>query len=147
MSSGPVQLFSGPKFLFSSAASYDIRFTGNLTDFYDGTNWFDLDAVDITDVISGSLRPVESGKLVSFEISRSRFNESTVYYLAMKSYDASYKASELSNPVQLSTIFEANEPDEESGLSGGAIAGIVIGCLLFVLIIVVAGFLLKKRMK
>ena len=65
----------------------------------------------------------------------------------MKSYDASYKASELSNPVQLSTIFEANEPTEESGLSGGAIAGIVIGCLLFVLIIVVAGFLLKKRMK
>jgi hypothetical protein len=46
--------------------------------------------------------------------------------------------------IDPSTLPIPEDPDD--GLSGGAIAGIVIGCLLLALIAVIAGYLLKQKM-
>ena len=115
-----------------------------MTDFSNETAWTELSTISSEDVVSGNFTPIESGEIVKFEISRNLFEADQVYYLAMRALDQGNLTSRTSNPYQLNT-FPIEEDD--TSLSGGAIAGIVIGVLLAVLMVAVVAYLVVKKRK
>ena len=93
-----------------SASYYDIRFTSNEADFSDDDLWNGLREITAEDVISGSLEPLEVGKMVTFEVSKDMFAPDDVIFLAMRSCDNLNQTSEISEPFQLIFDFEPPSP-------------------------------------
>ena len=91
---------------------------------------------------NGTLTPLEAGTKISIQLYSSTFGSSNQnYYLAMKVYDHNLLESGLSNIARIMI-----RPKTLGGISGGQIAGVVIGSLLVggFMIAVVAYYIFKK---
>ncbi len=105
-----------------SASFYDLRYTTNSTEFFDDSFWEDIRKISEADLVSGNFDPVESGKNVTFEVSRNLFNESNIYYLSVRSYDSVNNRSPISDPIEL---------DLGSGAAAtGSLIGLLFGALM-----------------
>ena len=132
---------------FSSIAkNYELKYTTDKDLIFNETAWSKLDIIQDKDILNGSLTPKEAGTMMELTINGTIFDfdyNETIYYMGLKAYDKSDQASELSN---IATFTNAKEspPDEDDGLSGGAITGIVLGCLI-VSALVIFGICVAKR--
>lgn len=121
------------------ASSYELRYNNNLTTLYE--NWDNATVVNENNTVSGSLEPEESGVTMTVGLNRTDFEKIGVhYYFAVIAFDHVDQPSPRSNIGRL--YFPP--PEEESGLSGGAIAGIVIGVLLVGFIVFAVVYLFVK---
>ena len=82
-----------------------------------------------------------SGSQVQVALNVSNFEVGSIYYLGMKSEEKGKIMSDLSNLAE----FEVPTPLTDEGLSGGAIAGVVIGCLFIGFTVVVLGYFLVNK--
>ena len=123
-----------------TASLYELKFTENRTLLND-PYWNDLDltqTISKYDVENGTLVPQLSGSNVTIVVMGTKFEPGIVYYLGMKSYDNLGLASNVSNIVEF-------EKDNDSGLSGGQLAGIVIGCMALGFVLVVVGYFVYQK--
>ena len=138
---------------FFPATLYDLRYANDL-DLLRNDSWWNGD-FNVTDNIiagkvlneslsSGSLDPLEAGELVNISIARSDLPLDAQFVFAMRAFDENDLSSPTSNWAR---VFNTYIDEGDSGLSGGAIAGIVIGVLLAICIIAVVGYLIVKKMK
>ena len=128
---------------YGNATLYDIRFSTDFKELTNATLWANLTVIDENNVINNeTLVPIEAGEEVLIRVKPETFEMDQIYYLAMKAVDKSDNISPLSNIAQ---VFRRT-PDEDSGLSGGAIAGIVIGSALGAFLFVMLGYFAYKRM-
>ena len=124
-------------------AKYEIRYS---TSFFDvtETNFNRGNSTLVTEEIitDGSLEPLEAGlkQNVTFVMLKEALD--TTFFIALRAVDKANKNSEVSNvaSVQISIV-------PEDGLSGGAIAGIVIGVLAVVALSVVVAFMIIRKKK
>ena len=130
----------------SIAKNYELKYTTDKDLIFNETAWSKLGIIQDNDILNGSLTPLEAGTMMELTINGTIFDfdyNETIYYMGLKAYDKSDQASELSN---IATFTNAKEspPDEDDGLSGGAITGIVLGCLI-VIALVIFGICAAKR--
>ena len=76
---------------------------------------------------------MEAGQQMSFTLRSKDFEDST--FFAIRATDERQRYGDLSNVVEVT----------KTGLTGGAIAGIVIGCILAGFVVFVVGFLVKRK--
>jgi hypothetical protein len=122
------------KLFYFSASHYEVRFAGQIQDLED--SWSGAGQVDEDMIHEGSLDPLDSGEAMS--ITLRLLDYPTTVFFAVKAIDKVNNTSPISNIASLL---------QESGLSGGAIAGIVIGTLLAIFLVVVAAYLVIQRRK
>ena len=96
--------------------------------------------INENDLISGSLDPIEPGVVFEVQLNKSIFAEDLTYYFGVKAYDKINQYGDLSNNA---TLLIASE---DTGLSGGALAGIVIGSVLGGFFLVIGGYMLYRKM-
>ena len=72
------------------------------------------------------------------QLNETLFKEEIMYYFSIKAYDEVGQFSDLSNNATLYI--------EGTGLSGGAVAGIVIGSMFGGFVLVLGGYFLWKKM-
>jgi len=123
-----------------TASAYELKFTQNMT-LLDDPYWDDLDmthTISEYDVENGTLVPELSGTNVTLVILGTKFEPGVTYYMGMKSYDNLNLASDVSNIVEF-------EVEKESGLSDGAIAGIVLGCSAIGMLLVLIGYFIHQK--
>ncbi len=106
-------------------------------------SWENATALDEADIVDGSLEPLEAGSPMNFTLSKGMFEIDKNYFMAIMAYDEKNQTSRVSNVAR----FRQVTPPEADGLTGGAIAGIVIGCLLAAFLVVVVGYFIVKRHK
>ena len=122
-------------FLLITAKSYDVRFSQNASDlnaaFDDATavtpDLFDNSTLDY-------LTPIEAGLEVKVILARNEtlFPTDTTVFFAVRSKDESGNVSPLSNVARFvfsTWIPDPGNPPKDGALSGGEIAGIVIGTM------------------
>ena len=119
-------------------SGFEIRFSNTseaLT-----SNWEDSSLINNNEIISGSLDPIEPGMEFEVQINKSIFGEDQTYYFGVKAFDKIKQFGELSNNA---TLFIESE---DTGLTGGALAGIVIGSVLGGFLLVLGGYMLYRNM-
>ena len=102
-------------------------------------SWYSNQAIGPTNLTEGTLDPVEGGMNVSIHLKAELFDYDKVYYIAMKAYDEKNVQSPLSNIVRVEI------ESDDSGLSGGAIAGIVIGSIFGGIVLVLGAYALWRK--
>ena len=98
-------------------------------------------------ILNGSLTPQEAGTVMELTVNGAIFDfdsNEIIYYMGLKAYDKNDQSSELSNIATFTNAKESPSNDDDDGLSGGAIVGIVLGCLI-VSALVVLGICVAKR--
>eukprot|EP00094_Tigriopus_californicus_P008604 TCALIF_08293-PA protein Name:"Similar to Clca1 Calcium-activated chloride channel regulator 1 (Mus musculus)" AED:0.14 eAED:0.14 QI:2/0.76/0.62/0.96/0.92/0.92/27/0/1757 len=132
------------------AKSYSIRFSESLSNL---TSAFDkCDEIKTAWAIEGDLEPLKAREPVRFVFNSSTLLKDTAYFFGVKATNGRDIQSDLSNIVSLALAPRTDlseDPFDPVGLSGGAIAGIVIGSLLglFVIIFIVYVLVVKKWRK
>ena len=104
------------------------------------TNWTGATIIDEDELIDGTLNPVDPGTVVEVQLNETVFEKDTTYYFAIKAFDEIDQASNLSNNATLFIELE------DTGLSGGALAGIVLGSMVGGFFLVIGGYVLWKKM-
>ena len=102
-------------------------------------SWYSNQAIWPTNLTEGTLDPVEGGMDVSIHLKTELFDYDKVYYIAMKAYDEKNVQSPLSNIVRVEI------DSDDSGLSSGAIAGIVIGSIFGGIVLVLGAYALWRK--
>ena len=123
-----------------TASAYELKFTKNITLLNDPF-WADLDmthTISDYDIENGTLAPQSSETNVTIVILGTKFEPGITYYMGMKSYDNLNLSSDVSNIVEF-------EIEKESGLSGGAMAGIVFGCSAIGMLLVLIGYFVHQK--
>ena len=113
---------------------------------FNETAWDNLTMIQDNQILNGSLTPQEAGTVMELTVNGAIFDfdsNEIIYYMGLKAYDQKDQSSELSNIATFTNAKEPAEP-EDDGLSGGAIVGIVLGCLI-VSALVVLGICVAKR--
>ena len=121
-----------------SVSGFEIRFSNSSEGLT--SNWDDSSLINNNDIISGSLDPIEPGMEFEVQLNKSIFVEDLTYYFGVKAFDKIKQFGELSNNA---TLFIESE---DTGLSGGALAGIVIGSVLGGFLLVLGGYMLYRNM-
>ena len=129
-----------------TASRYELKFSNNFTMLTNEAFWGELTDIKPENIIHGSLSPLPTGEEVYLILDPMVFPEGTVYHLAMKAFDEEENSSQLSNIIQIlvTAPFDPNT-DEDSGLSGGALAGIIIGCLTIGFALAVIGYFVYQK--
>ena len=129
-----------------TASRYELKFTDNFTNLINESYWDNCTDIVPENIIYGSLYPLPAGENVYLNLDPKIFQADLVYYLGMKAIDKKDNASPLSNIIQILVTAPFN-PDtgEDSGLSGGALAGIIIGCLTIGFALAVIGYFVYQR--
>eukprot|EP00095_Tigriopus_kingsejongensis_P007258 maker-scaffold286_size222086-snap-gene-1.22 protein:Tk07258 transcript:maker-scaffold286_size222086-snap-gene-1.22-mRNA-1 annotation:"hypothetical protein DAPPUDRAFT_255495" len=128
--------FSAPGNIWDDgqAKAYSIRFTQNSTLIVSSFN--ECEEIETEWLLGGStLDPLEYGQTVQITLNATALEKDSIYIFAMKATSDKDKSSELSNQVFLALAGRTDIPEEPNTpptgvLSGGAIAGIVLGTLL-----------------
>jgi hypothetical protein len=127
------------------AASYDIRYTTNLTlsesTFNDAIRLNNSEVLADDDDTSVNLDPVEANMHFSVRLSVRELKTEEGQYVkfAMKAIDAANNTSPISNVARVLLIAD------ETGLNGGEIAGIVIGSVLAVFLLIVTIYFIATK--
>ena len=129
-----------------TASRYELKFTDNFTNLIDESYWDNCTDIVPENIIYGSLYPLPAGENVYLNLDPKIFQADLVYYLGMKAIDKKDNASPLSNIIQILVTAPFNpNTDEDSGLSGGALAGIIIGCLTIGFALAVIGYFVYQK--
>ena len=124
---------------------YEIKFSEDQQYFTNHTLWDELNSTNLikqNDVLHGSLLPVPGGNPVVILLKPEKFDKEKVYFIAMKAYDNSNKNSGVSNFGQ---IYRFDKP-EDTGYSGGDVAGIFFGCVYLIgAFLIVVGYLIYQK--
>ena len=115
------------------ASWYELRFANEEEQLFNETTWGQTEIIVNGSILEGSLVPEEAGNPMELIISRNIFNWDKKYYMAIKAYDSNNKSSDLSN---IASFKNSNLPQEDNGLSGGAIFGIIFFCIVFIAVCV-----------
>ena len=98
-------------------------------------------------VKNGTLTPLEAGSKITIQLYPNTFEFTNQnYYIAMKVYDQNFLESGLSNIARIMI----RPKSLDGGISGGQIAGVVIGSLLvggFMIAVVAYYYILNKTQK
>ena len=119
-------------------SGFEIRFSNTSEGLT--SKWEDSSLINDNDLISGSLEPIEPLTIFEIQLNKSLFVEDLTYYFGVKAYDKINQFGELSNNATL--YIES----EDTGLSGGALAGIVIGSVIGGFLLVLGGYMLYRNM-
>ena len=126
-----------------NATSYAIKFSEDFQEIINSTLWDNITVINEFNVVNNeSLIPVESGNKVVIEVAPDVFESDKVYFVAMKATDINDNVAKISNVAQ---FVKVTPPPEDSGLSGGAIAGIVVGSMAGSFLLVMAGYFVYKK--
>ena len=117
---------------------FELRFSNDFKTIM--TNWTGATMVNEANLIDGTLEPVDPGTVVEVQLNETVFEKGITYYFGIKAFDKIDQVSQLSNNATLYIEIE------DSGLSGGAMAGIVIGSMFGGFVLVLGGYFLWKRM-
>ena len=135
-----------------TASRYELKFTENFNHLTNESYWdnsllsWDIFDIEQENIIYGSLSPLPSGEKIYLIIDPEIFQVDLVYYLGMKSIDKKDNVSPLSNIIQILVTAPFNpDTEEDSGLSGGALAGIIIGCLTIGFALAVIGYFVYQK--
>lgn len=124
---------------------YEIRYSTSFFDVTEANFTVGNSALVTEDVVAGgSLQPLEAGSKQNVTFVMEKEALDTTFFIALRAIDKAKKNSDVSNVASVRISLIPDNP--EDGLSGGAIAGIVIGVLAaVVLIAAVAAFQIKKK--
>ena len=144
---------SGDDMDTGKASRYDLKYDTDvqkLRSDFEGV----LTGINESDLVDGTLEPVESGTRVQISLKMETIqNSNLVNYLAMKSQDEVNKTSDISNIVQLylniprEVDLEPKEASDVGYLTAGEIVGIVLGCMFGVFIIAAFLFFVKYKIQ
>ena len=123
---------------------YELRFSKEEAQILNETTWGHTEIIVNGSILEGSLDPEEAGNPMELIINRNIFDWDIKYYIAIKAYDSSNKTSELSN---IASFKNSNLAQEDNGLSGGAITGIVLSCIALIVLCIFALKVWVKRGK
>ena len=125
---------------------YEIKFSEDQQYFTNHTLWDELNSTNLIkqeDILHGSLLPAPGGNPVVILLKPEKFDKEKVYFIAMKVYDDSNMNSGVSNFGQ---IYRFDKPEEDSGYSGGDVAGIFFGCVYLIgAFLIVVGYLIYQK--
>ena len=134
-----------------TASRYELKFTDNFNHLTNESYWdnsllsWDIFDIEQENIIYGSLSPLPSGEKIYLIIDPEIFQVDLVYYLGMKSIDKKDNVSPLSNIIQI-LVTAPIAPEEDSGLSGGALAGVIIGCMAIGIVLTVVGYFAYQKL-